>query len=240
MRSWKIAVGSVGFWILTAAAASADVQLSIANGRVTLVAKDATVRQILAEWARVGQTRIVNADRVGGGPVTLELHGVPEAQALDTILRSVSGYMAAPRQAPIANASVFDRIIVMPTSVAPPAMPVRTAAQPQPPMFPQPRFQPGIAQPGAAGDEDAEEERAPRNPVFNAFPPPQIAGQPQQPSTVAPAQGPLVLPQPGGQTGNSSVIGVATPGTIVQPPTAQEPGQPVIPGQPRRPGGGLR
>ena len=32
------------------AAASADVQLTIQNGRVSLVAKDATLRQILAEW----------------------------------------------------------------------------------------------------------------------------------------------------------------------------------------------
>ena len=47
----------------------------MANGRVTLVAKDVTVREILAEWARVGQTRIVNAEKLTGGPVTLELDG---------------------------------------------------------------------------------------------------------------------------------------------------------------------
>ena len=41
-------------------AARADVQLTMQNGRVSLVAKDATVRQILTEWARVGQTQIVN------------------------------------------------------------------------------------------------------------------------------------------------------------------------------------
>ena len=34
------------------------------DGRVTISAKDATIRQILAEWARVGQTRFVNAERV--------------------------------------------------------------------------------------------------------------------------------------------------------------------------------
>jgi len=31
-------------------------QLTIQDGRVSLIAKDATVRQILAEWARIGQT----------------------------------------------------------------------------------------------------------------------------------------------------------------------------------------
>jgi hypothetical protein len=39
----------------------AEVQLSIQDGRVKLVARDATVREILAEWARVGQTKIINA-----------------------------------------------------------------------------------------------------------------------------------------------------------------------------------
>jgi len=88
--------------------ARADVQLTLRNGRVTLIAKDATVRQILAEWARVGKTKIVNAERVPGGPMTIELR--------DVLLRSLSGYLAAPRTtATPADASVFDSIAVMPT-----------------------------------------------------------------------------------------------------------------------------
>src|SRR5947208_12216954 len=94
--------------------ASADVNLTMQNGRVSLVAKDATVRQILTEWARVGQTKIVNVERIPGGPITLELKDVPEQEALEVLLRSVSGYMAAPRATVVANASAFDRIIVMP------------------------------------------------------------------------------------------------------------------------------
>ncbi len=77
--------------------ASAQVRISLADGRVTVSAKDATIRQILTEWARVGQTRIVNLDRLSGAPMSLELTNVPEAQALETVLRSVSGYLAAPR-----------------------------------------------------------------------------------------------------------------------------------------------
>ena len=96
--------------------AFADVQLTILNGQVSLVARDATVRQILAEWAKVGQTKVVNADRIPGGPVTLEFQNLSEDQALDVLLHSISGYMAAPRAVPVANASRFDRIIVMPTS----------------------------------------------------------------------------------------------------------------------------
>src|SRR3954447_7309635 len=103
--------------------ASAEVQVSLQNGRVTLLAKDATVRQILTEWARVGQTKIVNVERIPGGPVTLELRDVPEQQALRVLLRSLGGYVTAPRTTTVANASMFDRILVMPV-VAPPPAPV--------------------------------------------------------------------------------------------------------------------
>ena len=99
------------------ARASADVQLAIKDGQVTLIAKDATVRQILAEWARIGQTRIINAERIPGGPVTLELVNVPEREALEVVLRGVSGYLAAQRASSGANSSMFERIIIMPTSV---------------------------------------------------------------------------------------------------------------------------
>jgi hypothetical protein len=268
MSNLKIAMWSVGALLFTAAAASADVQLSMNNGRVSLVAKDATVRQILAEWQRVGQTRIVNAERVPGGPVTLELLNVPEAQALETILRSVSGYMAAPRAVPVANGSQFEQIIVMPTSSAPagPARAAGGAVFPQPGM--QPGMQPGYAQPGyvppgvyppgmgpgqqpiPADDDTDDEHPAPpvgtgRPPVFNAFPPPQVATPQQQPAAVpgvTPAQqpNPLAVPQTG-QPPTTPYGGVSTPGMIVQPPQPQpgQDGQPVIPGQPqpRRPGG---
>src|SRR5262245_25351733 len=92
MRSLvTIALGA----ILLAAPVSAEVQVTIADGAVTLSAKNATVSQILAEWAKVGQTRIINGERVTGLPLTLELTKVPEAQALDIILRSVGGYVLA-------------------------------------------------------------------------------------------------------------------------------------------------
>src|SRR5438045_7361667 len=106
--------------VLVASTASADVQLSIQDGRVTLKAKDATLRQIMQEWARVGQTKVVNVERIPGGPMTLELNNVTESEALETLLRTLSGYIAAPRVAAAANnVSKFDRIVVMPTVVAP-------------------------------------------------------------------------------------------------------------------------
>ena len=59
--------------LLVASTASAEVQLAIQNGRVTLKAKDATLRQIMQEWARVGQTKVVNAVRLPGGPLTMTM-----------------------------------------------------------------------------------------------------------------------------------------------------------------------
>lgn len=108
--------------LVTACSASpvsaGPLQLSIENGNVTLDAQEVTVRQILAEWARIGKTRIVNGERLTGGPVTLKLAGVPEKQALEIVLRTVPGYMAMPRETYAANASLYDRILIMPTTSA--------------------------------------------------------------------------------------------------------------------------
>jgi hypothetical protein len=219
--------------VLVAGPAVADVRISVANGLVSVSATDATVRQILTEWARVGQTRIVNVERVGGAPITIELVNVPEAQALDVILRSVSGYVAAPRAATVPNASLYDRILLLPTStpVAAPAAPAaRTPNRPgtAPPVFQPPPFQPpppvaddqqidddeprqGVPQPGAPG----------RPPVITSFQPP-----PQQ--REAPDQQP---PPPTSYPAPTSPVGVAVPGMPV--PVPQQPGQ-AQPGQPRR------
>ncbi len=104
-----------------AAASAGELSVKIANGRATIIAKDVPVRQILAEWARVGDTKLVNAERVMGGPVSLELIDVPEKEALDILLRTAAGYIAAPRPADLAGASQYDRVIILATSRAPAA-----------------------------------------------------------------------------------------------------------------------
>src|SRR5262249_61238787 len=118
-----------------AASHARAVRVTTARGLVTVVATHAPVRQILAEWARAGQATVVNGDRVPGGPISLELTAVPEAQVLDTLLRSAAGYLAAPRAEVRSDLSRFVRIVVMPTSSAP-----RTAVASTPPSFQQPQF----------------------------------------------------------------------------------------------------
>jgi Wiskott-Aldrich syndrome protein len=165
-----------------------------------------TVREILAEWARVGQTRIVNGEKLAGGPVTLELNDVPEAQALDAVLRSAAGYVMAPRVTGAPGPSRYDRIMILATSRAP----VVTASSPtpfnnrpmpqvqqNPPADDEPDFGPGanggvVAQPGA-----------------NAMPMPTMPGpQPQQ-----------QLPGQVGQQGQQTPITATRPGQLPAPAT---------------------
>jgi hypothetical protein len=130
--------------LAVAAPASAGVLvLSFKDGRVTLKATDVSLRQVLNEWARLGQTRIVGLEKLSGSLLTLELTDVPEKQALEVLLRTVAGYVAAPRVGVSAAAmSRFDRLVLLPTSVALAAPPggARPAAQlPRPPTpFPDP------------------------------------------------------------------------------------------------------
>jgi hypothetical protein len=105
--------------VATVAAAQAPLQLQLSNGRVTLHAQNAPVRTILAEWSKAGGVKIINGDGIAGAPLTLDLEAVPERQALDIVLRGVSGYVLAARQPGIPGASMYDRIMILPTSVAP-------------------------------------------------------------------------------------------------------------------------
>jgi len=201
--------------VMSAAPAYAEVRVSMRDGRVSVVAKDATLRQILAEWARVGQARIVNGEQVAGGPISIELTDVPERQALDILLRSAGGYLAAPRPTVLPNAAFFDRIVVLPTA-APRSTIVSSST---PPPLPQPRFQPNPV------DDDAAFQRAP-------FAPP--SPQPAAPAGAAPQLTPAFQPGPPIQPGPAPTapptstgtvpLGSSRPGVIATPPP--QPNQP--------------
>ena len=120
-------------WVLAGATVDAadGLELSFDNGTVTLVASEVPVSDILSEWARIGSTRFVDAeDLADGSPLTLQLTDVPEAEALELLLRAAAGYLAAPRAVRVDGASRFDRVLIMatssgpqPTSGAPPMTP---------------------------------------------------------------------------------------------------------------------
>jgi hypothetical protein len=215
---------------LAAPADAGELKLSMADGRVTLIADDVPLRQILAEWARVGQTRIVNADKLVGPPVTLQLVDQPEGVVLEILLRSAAGYMAAPRPAGTPGTSVYDRIMILATSRAPAV----TNTPPPPfanrqPMFPQPMPQPVV-------ETQGEEE--------NVVDPGMIAPPGMlPPGAMVPGMGQPGMGQPGmGQPG-MAVPSVGQPGMPQYPVQAAPGQQPVLtaprPGplpQPQQPG----
>jgi hypothetical protein len=232
-------------------ARAAELQLTIANGRVTLIAQDVPIRQILAEWARLGQTRIINGEKLAGPPVTLHIVDKPEREVLEAVLRSASGYVAAPRLMGAAGASMFETVMIMPTSrppavtaSAPPAFNQRPGF-PQPHMQPQPQPQPIM--PVMVEDEDGETRDQGVVPPPGVMPPGAVNVMPQQPGMqphVQPYPGmvqqPDVAPQPGTaqQPGQPTPITAPRPGLMPTLPQAT-PGNPYQPPQQpvRRPGG---
>jgi hypothetical protein len=185
-----------------APAAAQDLQLSMRDGLVTLVADNVPVSRILAEWARVGQATVLNGDKLTGPPVTLRFENQPERAVLEVLLRSASGYVVAPRQVALAEAAVFDRVLIMPTS-RPPAV----SAVP-PPQFRQPppvQIQPDMGDdppndpvmPPGAMPPGAMQPNVPNPNVPMTQP---VPGMPQMPTT-QPRPGMPVPVGPGGQGG---------------------------------------
>lgn len=224
---------------------AAGLTLSIKDGLVSLDAQDVTIRQILTEWARVGQTRIVNAERIIGGPITLKLENVPEKQALDIILRSIPGYMALPRTTVIADASVYDRILIMATTTAvaptrpPPASPVFPGMQSGMTGFPggtvtqlRPPVTPGTLpeSPNAQDQSDdpaiAAAAAAGLIPVAALNPGPSVASAPLMPPGGPNQSPPAQQPAPGiGSPTNpwNIPVGTAQPSLAPPAPAVQAP-----------------
>ena len=217
----RVGVGLLAFAICLSVpvTARADVTVSLADGRATVVARNATLRQVLAEWARVGGTRIVNLERVAGAPDSFELRNVPEAKALATLLRSVAGYIAAPRPATSRGASIYDRILILPTSVASaaPVGPLRAGPAP-----PAPVFEPA-PDPTALANDDANDATT-AAPVF--------PGNGQEGVTPGPPAGPpppMTTPGVTPYTPNPADPASALTGQPAAPPTQPSAGQTTAP-----------
>jgi hypothetical protein len=190
--------------------AAGELTLTLANGRATLIAQDVPLRQVLDEWARVGKTTIVNGDKLTGPPITLQLVDRPEREVLDLLLRSASGYIAAPRVGNLAAASQFEKVMILPVSRGP----VGVASAPPPTQFGRPTST--VQQmPFPVADDD--------NPVD----PPQV-----MPPGMGPQNAPTPSPfqaQPGQQ---APPMTAPRPGLLPAPPPAQPNpyGPAVVPG----------
>ena len=213
------------------AAAQTPLQLQISDGRVTLHAQNVPLRTILAEWSKLSGAKIINGDAVTGAPLTLDLEHVPERQALDTILRGVSGYMLAARQPGTVGVSMYDRIMILPTSVAPRNPPPAVAGS-----------TPGIIRPVAprqADDQNADDQDAAQGndgvPLGRPVPIPRpvVGGAPGAPPVLPPV---MVVPDNEPQQPPPVVVTPANPfglpaGSsgrpgVIAPPPPQQPTPP--------------
>lgn len=221
------------------ARASGAVAFGILDGRISLIANNATPAEILAAWSAIGKTRIVNIERLATTRITMELLDVSELEALDILLRSAVGYVAVPRASFDEHLSRFDRIAIMPIKGAVAAPETRQMmADPQSSRFiRQPAEMEAIAEDDRIVSEpiDPENVEEPPShpngaPTFNAYPLQRPDPSPSfAPPETPPADlqmesrpsAPMNLPSP--PDGGTA----ARPGVIVQPPTSPQrpPGQ---------------
>jgi hypothetical protein len=221
---------------IATSAAAGELTIKIADGRATVIARDVTLREILAEWARVGDTKVVNGEKLTAGPISLELVDMPEKDVLDILLRSAAGYMTGPRPAGVAGASLYDRVMILATSKPPANTGINPAPQPfggrtaitQMPPQPQPEDD-DVGEPGDQGP------MMPPGMVPGQFPVPGAPGAngPNAPPQTMPipgqmpAQNPNLVP-PGAYPPGAYPPGAFPPGAF--PPGAFPPGA-VPPGQ---------
>lgn len=176
-------------------------EINFSEGRVTLVASGVTLPEILAEWQRKGGSKIVNGERLMGGPLTYEFRNVSETAVMASLLRSAAGVIVAPRRpGGPTGASQIEQVIVLPTSRPTTA----SASVVTMPANQNPNPVPIYGRPG--------DDIPPAVPIQNPAEP-----QADAPKPMAPSNRPSV-----GTAGTS-----ATPGVIIAP---VKPGTPVPPG----------
>lgn len=196
-----------------------DVVVTIRDGRASVTARNATVTEVLEAWSRAGGTTIVNGEQLNNARLTLQLVDVPEEQALDVILRPASGYIARTRSIVLADASRFDRVVILARSVAPqPALPVPPppsgALRPMPsPSSAQPETVERLIGPDGAPVPDDQEGVPPAPRGFSPGDEP-----PGPPGFPGPSSR---FPAPSSQ--RTPAVGVPVPGMIVPTPSPPPP-----------------
>lgn len=113
----KLLVATLIYMTLgTPVVAANGLELSFQDGLVTLRATNVPIRTILAEWARLGDTKFINSDKLLESLVSLQLVDMPENKALRLLLRSTAGYLAVPRPVGNPGGSSLNRVLIMASS----------------------------------------------------------------------------------------------------------------------------
>lgn len=112
-----------------AASTERKLDLTFNDGKVTLIAKNVTLQEILAEWARKGSCPFNGADKIVGGKLPpLQYENQPELTVLQSLLRSVSAYIPSPRRVGNPGASMFEAVQVLASSKATTTMPMSSSS----------------------------------------------------------------------------------------------------------------
>jgi hypothetical protein len=109
------------------------------NGYATLIAQNVSVSEVFAEWARVGKTRIANAEKLPNSPITVQFDNIEERKLVDALVRQSkaqgAGWIAAAREVDAPSAPSRLEVI----SISPRSSPSNTyvATSPTAPLYPQ-------------------------------------------------------------------------------------------------------
>jgi hypothetical protein len=149
------------------------------EGRVTLVAENVTVREILAEWGRVGGAYMINADKLTGAPIPMmRFENQPEREVIDSLLRSAAGYILGPRTVRTSGPSQFEAVMILPTSApiasgsyASPGVPGAPFGMPAAPDDEIPPVVPAVGVPAPEQAGAAPAQPAPANTTPGVFVP---------------------------------------------------------------------
>jgi hypothetical protein len=145
--------------VQTPAPAPRKLEVTFDNqGRVTIVAQQVTVSEILAEWARKGGTRVQGAERLGGGVIQMPMlfDNRPELEVIEALTRQAAGVSIAPRRVGAPGASRFESIYIVATSAATASSPYPSAPYggSAPPVRGYPDDEvPPVTAPGARGPQ---------------------------------------------------------------------------------------
>ncbi len=213
LNRFAVVAASLLVFVFTAPARAQEsrtLEISFNAGRVTLVAENVTLREILAEWARTGGSKIVNVEEVVGDPVLLtRFENQPEAEVLRTLLREVPGYGASMRAATQEGASAVEAVYILATrsAVAPASFATPSATNPSVAAVLDPNFltpEPESAPRLILGSPD--DEIPPVRPIIGE-------GPPMTPETPAPMD-------PNLRIGPGGVVTSTIPGVMIPPPNA--------------------
>lgn len=92
--------------------------IAVANGRVTMAARDVPLQHVVSELARLGGVTVSGADKIGAAPVTLELNDVDGRVAFEILLRNTGGYVLIARQDAAPGALPIARVFILPENVS--------------------------------------------------------------------------------------------------------------------------